>query len=291
MTSAVPTTHVGPRPIPAAAGIGLRGPYHGQFLEDQPAVAWLEAHSENFFAEHGIALGVLERIRRDYPISLHGVGLSIGSADPVDEDHLKMLRRLTDRIEPGMVSEHLCWGSIGGRHLNDLLPLPYTEEALDHMVERIQQIQEALGREILIENVSSYLEFVSSSIPEWEFLAVVAERSGCNLLLDINNIYVNAVNHGFDAQTYVEAISPARVAEMHLAGHTVRDCGDRTILVDTHNTPVCEDVWALFEAAVRRFGARPTLIEWDSDFPPLDTLLAEADRAQRVLDRAHELAA
>lgn len=291
MSPTVPPTSGGPQPIPAAAGIGLRGPYHAEFLQGRPAVAWLEAHSENFFAEDGIALGVLERIRGDYPLSLHGVGLSIGSVDPLDEAHLKKLSRLIERVEPGVISEHLCWGSIGGRYLNDLLPLPYTEEALTHMVDRIEQIQDVLGRRLLIENVSSYLEFVDSAIPEWEFLTAVAERSGCGLLLDINNIYVNAVNHGFDPGTYIEAIPADRVVEMHLAGHTVRAYGDREILVDTHNAPVCEDVWALFERTVRRMGARPTLIEWDSDYPPLDTLIGEADKAQSILDRAHELAA
>lgn len=291
MIPTVPSPSEGPQPIPAAAGIGLRGPYHAEFLQGRPPVAWLEAHSENFFAEDGIALGVLERIRRDYPLSLHGVGLSIGSVDPLDAAHLTKLSRLIERVEPAVVSEHLCWGSIGGRHLNDLLPLPYTEEALTHMVDRIAQIQDLLGQRLLIENVSSYLEFVDSAIPEWEFLAAVAERSDCGLLLDINNIYVNAVNHGFDAGTYIEAIPADRVVEMHLAGHTVRAYGDRQILVDTHNTPVCDDVWALFEQTVSRVGVRPTLIEWDSDYPSLDTLIGEADKAQRILDRAHELAA
>jgi len=291
MSSTVPHPSEGPQPIPAAAGIGLRGPYHAEFLEGRPSVAWLEAHSENFFAEDGIALGVLERIRADYPLSLHGVGLSIGSADPLDETHLTRLGRLIERVEPAMVSEHLCWGSIGGRFLNDLLPLPYTEEALNHMVARIEQIQDFLGRSLLIENVSSYLEFVDSAIPEWEFLAAVTERSGCGLLLDINNVYVNAVNHGFDAGTYLDAVPADRVIEMHLAGHTVRRYEGRHILVDTHNTPVCDDVWVLFEQAVRRLGARPTLIEWDSDYPPLAELIGEANKAQSILDRAHELAA
>ncbi len=291
MTQAVSRTSEGPEPIPATAGIGLRGPYHNQFLQEQPRVDWLEAHSENFFAADGIAIGALERIRHDYPISLHGVGLSIGSADPISEEHLGRLRRVFDRIEPGLVSEHLCWGAIGGRHLNDLLPLPYTEEALDHMVERIRRVQDALGRRLLIENVSSYLEFESSAIPEWEFLAAVAARSGCALLLDINNIYVNAVNHGFDATLYIDAIPGEDVEEMHLAGHTVRAFGDRRILVDTHNARVCPEVWTLFERAVRRFGPRPTLIEWDSDFPPLATLLDEAAQAQRILKEADELAA
>ena len=291
MTHTVPNPLRGPQPIPAAAGIGLRGPYHAEFLREKQPVAWLEAHSENFFAEEGIATGVLERIRRDYPLSLHGVGLSIGSVDPLDHTHLTKLSRLVEQVEPGLVSEHLCWGSIAGRHLNDLLPLPYTEEALDHMVSRVQQVQDVLGRQLLIENVSSYLEFVGSAIPEWEFLAAVAERTGCGLLLDINNVYVNSVNHDFDASTYLDAIPAEAVAEMHLAGHTVQTHGDREILIDTHNTPVSGPVWELFEQAVRRLGARPTLIEWDSDYPQLDVLIREADKAQQILERADELAA
>ena len=278
-------------PIPATAGIGLRGPYHGEFIDRRPPVAWLEAHSENYFAEDGIARGALRRIRRDYPVSLHGVGLSIGSTDPLDKEHLGRLSALVGSIEPALVSEHLSWGAVGGRHLNDLLPLPYTEEALEHMVRRVQEVQDTLKRPILIENVSSYLEFVDSAMPEHEFLAEVSRRSGCGLLLDINNIHVNAVNHGFDPVAYVDAIPPERVAEMHLAGHTARRCGERDILIDTHNTPVCGPVWALFRHAVARFGPRPTLIEWDSDFPPLQRLLREAETARSILDEAHALAA
>jgi uncharacterized protein (UPF0276 family) len=291
MTETVSRSLEGPAPIPAAAGIGLRGPYHAQFLDAQPPVAWLEAHSENFFAEHGIASGVLERIRRDYPLSLHGVGLSIGSTDPLDTAHLEKLDALIRRTEPGLLSEHLSWGSIGGAHLNDLLPLPYTEEALAHIVGRVEQVQDYLGRQILIENVSSYMEFADSAIPEWEFLSAVAEDSGCGLLLDINNVYVNSVNRGFEATTYIDAIAPERVFELHLAGHSTQAYDGRAVLIDTHNAPVCEAVWLLFEHAVRRFGSRPTLIEWDSDFPPLETLLEEAARAQRTMDRTHELAA
>lgn len=291
MTPAASRSSSNADPIPATAGIGLRGPYHGEIIRGRPHVAWLEAHSENYFAEDGIARGALERIRAHYPISLHGVGLSIGSTDPLDKDHLRRLRALVDCIEPALVSEHLSWGTIGGHHLNDLLPLPYTEEALEHMVRRIHEVQDALQRPILIENISSYLEFTSSAVPEHEFLVSVSQRSGCSLLLDINNIHVNAVNHGFDPVAYVDAIPPERVAEMHLAGHTSRNCGEREILIDTHNTPICEPVWELFRHAVERFGPRPTLIEWDSDYPPLETLLREAESAQRVLDQAHELAA
>ena len=278
-------------PIPATAGIGLRGPFHGEFIDRRPPISWLEAHSENYFADDGIARGALERIRPNYPISLHGVGLSIGSTDPLAKVHLARLRALVDCVEPALVSEHLSWGAVNGRHLNDLLPLPYTEEALDHMVRRVQEVQDSLKRPILIENVSSYLEFVDSAIPEHEFLVAVSRRSGCGLLLDINNIHVNAVNHGFDPVAFLDAIPPERVAEMHLAGHTARRCGEREILIDTHNTPVCGPVWDLFRLAVERIGRRPTLIEWDSDFPPLERLLREAETAQSILDKANELAA
>ena len=291
MTSEVEQASINAEPIPAAAGIGLRGPYHSEIIDRRPPVAWLEAHSENYFARDGIARCALERIRPDYPISLHGVGLSIGSTDPLDKDHLRRLRSLVERIEPGLVSEHLSWGAVGGRHLNDLLPLPYTEEALRHMVRRVQEVQDTLKRPILIENVSSYLEFVDSDIPEHEFLVEVSLRSGCGLLLDINNVHVNAVNHDFDPVAYLDAIPPERVAEMHLAGHTARRFGEREILIDTHNTPVCRPVWALFRHAVARFGPRPTLIEWDSDYPPLEQLISEAATARRILDEARELAA
>ncbi len=280
-----------PGPIPAAAGIGLRGPHHSQFLTDAPSVAWLEAHSENFFAADGIALGALERIRADYPLSLHGVGLSLGSAGPLRQEHLAKLGRLVERLEPGLVSEHLCWGAVGEYHLNDLLPVPYTEEALDHMAERITQAQDFLGRQILIENVSSYMEFKDSTIPEWEFLAAVSARSGCGILLDVNNIYVSANNHGFQATDYIHAIPADKVGEIHLAGHSTQVYEDRAVLVDTHDAPVCDDVWALFEATLRRIGPRPTLIEWDSELPPLATLVAEAQKAQDMMDMAHELAA
>ena len=287
----VSATTARPGPIPAAAGIGLRGPHHSQFLTDAPPVAWLEAHSENFFAADSIAFGALERIRANYPLSLHGVGLSLGSAGPLDHQHLTNLGRLVERLEPDLVSEHLCWGAAGGYHLNDLLPLPYTEEALDHVAERITQLQDFLGRQILIENVSSYMEFKDSTIPEWEFLTAVSTRSGCGILLDINNIYVSANNHGFQATDYIDAIPADRVGEMHLAGHSVQVYEDEAVLVDTHDAPVCDEVWALFEAALRRIGPRPTLIEWDSELPQLAVLLTEAQKAQDLMDEVHDLAA
>ena len=281
----------GENTIPARAGIGLRGPHQAQFLSGRPPVAWLEAHSENYFAENGVAVATLERIRADYPISLHGVGLSLGSVDPLDIEHLRKLKQLHERIEPGLVSEHLSWGSVDGRYLNDLLPLPYTEEAIAHITARIQQVQEYLQRQILIENVSGYLEYRSSSMPEWEFLTAVTERSGARILLDVNNIYVNAQNHGISAEDYIDSVPVESVAEIHLAGHSVQVFDDLEILVDTHNALICDEVWTLYEAAAARFGAVPTLIEWDSELPPLQTLLNEAERAQQRLEKANELAA
>ncbi|WP_428097465.1 DUF692 domain-containing protein [Candidatus Rariloculus sp.] len=279
------------RPIPAIAGIGLRGPHQARFLHDKPAAGWLEAHSENYFAEDGIAVATLERIRANYPLSLHGVGLSLGSVDPLDTEHLRKLARLVDRIEPGLVSEHLSWGAVDGRHLNDLLPLPYTEEALNHVVARIEQVQNRLGRQILVENVSSYLEFESSTMPEWKFLVEAVERSGAKILLDVNNIHVNAQNHGFSAIDYIESIPIDLVGEIHLAGHTVQAYDGHEILVDTHNALVCDEVWMLYDAAIVRYGPIPTLIEWDSELPPVETLLAEAARAQQSLARYDEYAA
>jgi hypothetical protein len=264
---------------PVSTGIGLRAPHYAQVLERRPALGFLEVHSENFFCEGGAALDWLERFAGAYPLSFHGVGLSLGSADPLDERHLAKLESLVRRFEPALVSEHLCWSSIGARHANDLLPLPYTEEALDHVVERIERVQERLGRAILVENVSSYVSFEHSTIPEWEFVSAAARRSGARLLLDVNNVWVNSVNHGFDARRYVSAIDPALVGEIHLAGF--ERVGD--LLVDTHGARVSADVWALYAAAIGRIGARPTLIEWDTDLPGLDVLLDEARIARSHL--------
>jgi uncharacterized protein (UPF0276 family) len=254
-------------------------------------VGWFEAHSENYFAEGGARLECLERIRADYPLSLHGVGLSLGSTDPLAADHLAKWRRLIDRFEPALVSEHLCWCSVGGRFANDLLPLPYTEEALQHVSERIARVQDYLGRRILIENVSSYLEFTCSTLSEWEFLAGVAAASGCGILLDLNNIYVAASNHGFDPYRYLEAIPTGVVGEFHLAGHSRVPIEGRELLIDTHGTPVCDAVWSLYRAALGRFGPVPTLIEWDTDIPPLAVLVGEADKADAVRGSPHADAA
>ena len=260
-------------------GIGLRAPHYAQVLERRPDLAFLEVHSENFFGAGGPALAWLERFRADYALSLHGVGLSLGSADPLDERHLGKLDALVKRIEPALVSEHLCWSSIGERHANDLLPLPFTREALDHVVARIDATQEWLGRRILVENVSSYFAFDVSTVPEWEFIAEAAKRSGCGVLLDVNNIHVSAANHGFDPYAYLDAIDPASVGEYHLAGFEVAD----GCLIDTHGSRVDDAVWSLYAAAVERIGARPTLVEWDCDLPALDVLLGEAATARSIL--------
>jgi uncharacterized protein (UPF0276 family) len=272
--------------LPAAAGIGLRSPHVRQVLTERPPIPWLEVHSENYFADGGPAIRALEELRTDYPLSLHGVGMSLGSSDPLDRVHLAKLKRLVDRIEPALVSEHLCWSGVGGRHFNDLLPLPYTEEALAHVSRRVAQVQEALGRELLVENVSTYLGFADATIPEWEFVTEVVRRSGCRLLLDVNNIHVNAVNHGFDADRYLAAIPGEMVAEIHLAGFDASGC----CLIDTHGAPVSPPVWALFSRAIARFGPRPTLIEWDLDIPALAVLQSEAAKAQSILDPHHVVA-
>ena len=272
----------GPTPVPPRAGIGLRAPHCRDLIASQPDIGWVEVHSENYFGDGGQPHRLLERIRADYPLSLHGVGLGLGSVAPLDLGHLRKLERLIRRYEPGLVSEHLCWSAAGGRHLNDLLPLPYTEEALAHICGRIDEAQHIIGRQLLIENVSSYLQFRHSTIPEWEFLAEVARRSGSAILLDVNNIYVNAVNHGFDPLTYIAAVPAATVREIHLAGFD--DTG--ACLIDTHGTPVSDEVWSLYRATVSRLGPRPTLIEWDTDIPPLDVLLAEASSAAGILAEA-----
>ena len=270
--------------IASRAGIGLRSPHYQSILAGAPAVSFLEVHSENFFGDGGQPLKYLARFRADYPISTHGVGMSLGSADPLNPDHLRKLKRLVNAIDPVLVSEHLCWVGVNGRFLNDLLPLPYTEESLEHVIARVAEMQDYLQRPILVENVSSYLEFVDSTIPEWEFVREVARRAGCQILLDVNNIYVNAVNHGFNAREYLDAIAPGSVGEIHLAGF--QDTGE--LLIDTHGAAVCDDVWALYRYAIRRFGPVPTLVEWDTDIPRLEVLLAEANKANSILAAPHE---
>lgn len=278
-------------PMPASAGVGLRAQHHLEVLGSLPKIGWFEAHAENYFADGGAHVEALARIRAHYPLSLHGVGLSLGSTDPLDFGHLRKLERAVRRFEPALVSEHLSWSSVGGRFANDLLPLPYTEEALRHASTRIAQVQDYLGRQILIENVSSYVTFGDSTLREWEFLAGVADESGCKILLDLNNIYVAAHNHGFECREYLEAMPAGALGELHLAGHSRIDIEGTTTLVDTHGAPVCADVWDLYSAALERFGALPTLIEWDTDLPPFAVLQAEAEKADRLRARAHAIAA
>jgi uncharacterized protein (UPF0276 family) len=270
-------------PIPAAAGIGLRFPHHEQVLRERPAVAWFEVHAENFFGG-GSTRRVLERVRRDYPLSLHGVGLSLGSAGELDGEHLRRIAELVRSIEPGLVSEHLSWSVVGGEYLADLLPLPMTEEALDVVCRHVEQTQTLLQRRILIENPSSYLQFRHSTIPEWEFITAVAQRTGCGILCDVNNIYVSASNHGWDAQTYLSALPAAAVGEIHLAGHAVRTLDNGSaIRIDNHGARVAAEVWALYGEALRCFGTTPTLIEWDTDIPAFDVLLDQAAQASALL--------
>ena len=273
------------------AGIGLRALHHADILASSPDVGWFEAHSENYFASGGALPRLLGRIRERYPLSFHGVGLSIGSTDPLDRRHLAHIGRLVHDFEPMLVSEHLSWSSSGGRFTNDLLPMPYTEESLRHMIDRMRQVQDFLGRQILVENVSSYLRFAGSSIDEWDFVSALAQESGCGILLDVNNVYVSAVNHGFDAFAYLKALPRHAVQEMHLAGHSTRLIEGREVRIDTHDGPVCDAVWQLYAAAVDRFGHVPTLIEWDSNIPALAVLAAEAHKADRAQEARHARAA
>jgi uncharacterized protein (UPF0276 family) len=273
-------------PIPTKAGIGLRFQHHQAVVDTHPDIAWMEVHTENYMGG-GTPLRYLDAIRRDFPISLHGVGLSLGSVEGLDLAHLERIRRVAERIEPGLMSEHVAWSVVAGNYLADLLPLPMTEEALDVVCRHVDQTQSYLKRRILVENPSSYLTFDHSTIAEWEFIAAVAERTGCGILCDVNNIYVSAHNHGWNASTYLAALSPAAIGEIHLAGHAVRPLADgSTVRIDDHGSRVIEAVWALYEEALDRFGPVPTLIEWDANVPPLDVLLGEAEHAGTLLTAA-----
>ncbi|MDH5246471.1 MAG: DUF692 domain-containing protein [Betaproteobacteria bacterium] len=278
-------------PIPARAGIGLRTQHHAVILTASPAPAWIEAHTENYFHDGGPAVRALERARGLYPLSLHGVGLGLGSADPLDRPHLERVRRAVQRFEPALVSEHACWGYAQGEHFNDLLPLPYTEEAVEHLAARVRQVQDVLGRQILIENLSAYVSFADAQLTEGAFLAAVVERSGCGLLLDVNNAYVNARNLGLDLDGFFDEVPAHAVQEIHLAGHSRRRLGTRELLIDDHGRAVCDEVWALYAQVLHRLGPVPTLIEWDTDVPDLAILLAEAARADAFIDRTARTAA
>ena len=259
-------------------GLGLRTPHYEPMLGEAHAIDWLEIITENYLVPGGKPLHYLERIRERFPLVMHGVSLSIGSTDPLDGEYLAAVRQLSRRIEPAWISDHLCWTGVEGRNMHDLLPLPYTEEALATVVARVAEVQERLGRQILLENVSSYLEYRSSEMTEWEFLSEVARRADCAILLDINNIYVSSVNHGFDASAYLRAIPKERVRQFHLAGHS--DLGGH--LIDTHDHPIAAPVWELYREAVAHFGQVPTMIERDDNIPALSELVAELDIARAI---------
>lgn len=261
------------------AGLGLRSSHYQEVFTTQPDIPWFELLSDNYMAEGGLPIMRAEKVRENYPITLHGVGMSLASADPLDMAYLARLKALSKRLEPVYVSDHLAWVSIEGKHTHDLLPFPYTELTLKHVSDRINQVQDFLGRELLVENPSSYLTFRSSDMTEWEFIQGIAQSTDCNLLLDINNIYVSAVNHDFDPYEYLQMIPADRVKEIHLAGYEKMD----SYLFDTHGYQVHPPVWDLYSAALKRFGAIPTLIEWDTDIPDFTTLKAEALKAEKLM--------
>lgn len=269
--------------IPALGhGIGLRTAHYAEVLETNPPVDWFEVISDNFMVPGGNPRRVLRAVRERWPVVLHGVSLSLGSTDPLDARYLDDLAALAREIEPAVVSDHLCWGSHGGAYAHDLLPLPFTKEALAHVAERVLRVQDRLQRQILVENVSSYVAFTQSTMTEWEFLAGLAARTDCGLLLDVNNVFVSAHNHGFDARAFIDAIPVGRVGQFHLAGHS--RLGE--LLLDTHDHPVRDEVWELYRHAVTRFGAVPTLVEWDDKLPPLARVVEESLRAKAIAAEA-----
>ncbi|MEG0880625.1 MAG: DUF692 family protein [Janthinobacterium sp.] len=270
-----------PQPIQALAGVGLRAAHYRDFLARRPKVGWLEVHTENYLQPSGWDSHVLQALRQDYPLSLHGVGLGLGSARGFSEAHLQRVRAVVERTEPVLVSEHLSWGAVAQQQLNDLLPLALNGAALDLLCARVGRVQDVLKRPILLENVSTYLRFADDAMSEAQFLAELTRRSGCGLLLDINNLYVNQCNHGEDALTAMQSIAPGSVGELHLGGHLLTPHA----VIDHHGAAVAEPVWDLYAAALLRFGAIPTLVEWDTDLPPLDILLGEAGKAQAMLAR------
>lgn len=262
-------------------GLGLRSPHYNTILTEQPAIDWFEILSENYMVPGGRPLYYLDQICERYPVVMHGVSMSIGSTDPLDWAYLKKLKTLADRTSAMWLSDHLCWTGIQGKNLHDLLPLPYTEEALQHVVSRVKQVQDYLGQPILLENPTSYIEFSVSSLSEWDFLREVALASGCLLLLDVNNVYVNSVNHGFDPVDYLNALPRDRIQQIHLAGHQ----RSTSMIIDTHDQPVVDAVWSLYDYALQRFGPVSTMIERDDHIPPLDELIIELDQARQIAER------
>ena len=280
------TTSIAPR-INLGFGLGLRVDHYETILNSEPAVDWFEIISENYLVPGGKPLHYLDRIRERYPLVMHGVSMSIGSTDPLNRDYLKQLKELARRVEPAWISDHLCWTGVHGTNLHDLLPLPYTEETIAHVAARIREVQDYLGRQMLIENVSSYVSYAQSQLSEWDFLRAVCERADCLLLFDVNNVYVSSVNHGFDPLDYLNGIPAERVQQMHLAGH--EDHG--RYIIDTHDHPVPDPVWELYAQALRRFGPVSTMIERDDNIPPLDELVTELDHARRIAAQVAQEAA
>jgi uncharacterized protein (UPF0276 family) len=277
-TPDAPAQTSGTRPPYLGFGLGLRPQHYNDILEQNPKVDWFEVISENYMIPGGKPLAILDKIAERYPVVMHGVSLSIASTAPFDEDYLDGLKRLAERVHPKWVSDHLCWTGVHGVNLHDLLPFPYTREALDHVVSRVHYVQERLGRALCLENVSTYVQFDQSQMSEWEFISELAKRTGCWLLFDVNNVFVSAFNHGYDALAFLNGIPADRVIQFHLAGHSDM----QNYIIDTHDHPVREEVWSLYEAALRRFGPVSTMIERDDNIPPLAEMLDELEHAREI---------
>ena len=275
-------------PIPARAGVGLKAQHYQEILEDKPDIGWFEFHPENYMGDGGPPHKYLTAVRENYPLSLHGVSLSLGSSEPLNRQHLERLRKLIRRYEPGLVSEHIAWCSLDGTYFDDLIALPYTEETLNIICDHVSETQDYLGRQILIENPATYLQFQQSEIPEPEFLLAVIKRTGCGILLDINNLYVAAQNHGFDAAAYLEQIPPEFIGEIHLAGHTLETLNGAELRIDDHGSAVIEEVWSLYKDTMHRAPDVPVLIEWDTRIPEWSVLYGQAQMADRLASRMVE---
>lgn len=267
-------------------GVGLKAQHYQDALSGQHPLAFFEVHAENYMMQGGNHLRFLEAISNKFPLSVHGVGMSLGSEEGLNEEHLSKFKAIVDRFDPLLVSEHLAWSVQGGNYLNDLLPLPLNQTTLQVVIENINHMQDTIGRRILVENPSTYVSFNSTDIPEPEYLNLLADATGCGILLDVNNIYVSGRNHGFDVTQYVDAIEGEHVGEIHLAGHTVKEIDGIELRLDDHGSPVIDDVWDLYDYTLRRIGARPTLIEWDTDVPEFSVLIAQATKANAVAQKA-----